>query len=112
MERPWIPHSGGGCPVKPGVLVDVKYPCGHTLFRVPALTPHPTGGLWLYEAFLYGPKYHRSAHKPGIYQGVCAWRLSDDPEADARRERYAAIFDDMVKTAPLDMPVQPEKERV
>lgn len=119
MERPWIEHDGTCCPLPKGTVVDIQrangfivlgYPVGHARANLdgsirvvgPDHPKPPTCSSWIWA----------SISEPWKHVRIVRYRLASDPDAEARRERYAALFDGLIKTAPLDLPVQPEKEPV
>lgn len=113
MERPWIEHDGSGCPFPNGTLVDRRYADGLVFYAVPVgLRSWDDGQTWIKgEIGAWGCCWTWLG-RPSCGNDIVAYRLANDPEAEARRERYTALFDGLIKTAPLDLPVQPEKERV
>lgn len=107
MERPWIEHDGSGCPFPPETVLEIRFRDGEV--RVDSVAETHFGNP-------YAPEVSLWIHEPDICAlgraaEVVAYRLASDPDAEAKRERYAAIFDDMIKTAPVDVPVRlPESE--
>ena len=89
-ERPWIEHDGSGCPFPPGTALDVEY---------------RNGELWIAYPISANMYVWAWTH-PDPGKNVVRYRLARDPEAEARRERYAALFDGLIKTAPLDLPAR------
>lgn len=70
MTRPFIPHNGGPCPVKPDTLVDVQFRDGSEWLRTPA-------HWWL--------PYRKSdenwwEHKGPPERNITAYRISKDTQ--------------------------------
>jgi len=71
MSNEWIKWEGGECPVKEGIIVDVKYRDGNEAIRIPAITKFN-------ESFLHSNPERRSAedwHDDGEDSSIAAYRI-------------------------------------
>lgn len=81
MTRPYIPHNGGRCPVKPDTLVDIQFADGTEWLRTPA-------GSWSGPADWPDAWRHRGVPHS---QHIVGWRLSF-PQRRTIWQRIASIF--------------------
>ena len=82
MTRPFIPHNGGRCPVKPDTLVDLQFRDGSEWLQTHAGSwgswPHSVANAWT------GTGLPADCH-------IVGWRLSF-PQRRTIWQRIASIF--------------------
>jgi hypothetical protein len=82
MTRPFIPHNGGPCPVKPHVLVDVMFADSREWHQLPART-------WSAERGVKNNDYWRHIGPANTH--IIGWRFSF-PQRRTIWQRIASIF--------------------